>query len=96
MSKLICSQLWKKNPFTIVSSVQVHILIMEKKLLVEKLWNTKKDATECNNEDSENKELPFSKNNFLNATSMKTSTEAVTESLDKSFQAGIPFGSFLL
>lgn len=70
--------------------------MMEKKLLVEKLWNTKKDATECNNEDSENKELPFSENNFLNATSMKTSTEAVTESLDKSFQAGIPFGSFLL
>ncbi|CAL8095697.1 unnamed protein product [Prunus armeniaca] len=69
---------------------QVHVLMMDKKLLVEKLWNTKKDATECNNEDSENKELPFSKNNFLNTTSMKTSTEAMTESLDKSFQVDEP------
>ncbi|CAB4285910.1 unnamed protein product [Prunus armeniaca] len=31
---------------------QVHVLMMDKKLLVEKLWNTKKDATECNNEDN--------------------------------------------
>lgn len=61
--------------------------------MLEKLWNTKKDAsvTGCNNEDSDNKEVPFLKNNITNATSIKTSMEAVTESSNKSFQAGIPF-----
>lgn len=65
---------------------------MEKKLLVEKLWDAKNNAsvTGCNNEDGDNKELPFFKNDFSNATSLKPSVEAVTESLDKSFQAGIP------
>ncbi|KAM1517697.1 hypothetical protein ACFX1Z_020753 [Malus domestica] len=66
---------------------QMHVLTMEKKLLVEKLWNTKKDVTECNNEDIDNKELPPFKCASPNATSIKTSVEDVTDSLDKSFQA---------
>ncbi|CAN6727557.1 unnamed protein product [Malus baccata var. baccata] len=65
---------------------QMHVLTMEKKLLVEKIWNTKKDATECNNKDIDNKELPSFKCNPPSATSIKTSVEDVTYSLDKSFQ----------
>ena len=62
---------------------------MDKKLLVEKLWDAKNIASVngCNNEDGDNKELPILKNN---ATSIKTSGEAMTKSLDKSSQAGIP------
>lgn len=62
---------------------------MEKKLLVEKLWDAKNNAsiTGCNNEDSDNKELPFFKNDVSNAASLKTSVEAVTR---ESSQAGIP------
>ncbi|CAN6550372.1 unnamed protein product [Malus baccata var. baccata] len=67
---------------------QMHVLTMEKKLLVEKIWNTEKDATECNNKDIDNKELPSFKCNPPSATSIKTSVEDVTYSLDKSFQAG--------
>ncbi|XP_008389359.2 WPP domain-interacting tail-anchored protein 2-like isoform X2 [Malus sylvestris] len=67
---------------------QMHVLTMEKKLLVEKIWNTKKDATECNNKDIDNKELPSFKCNPPSATSIKTPVEDVTYSLDKSFQAG--------
>ncbi|KAM1214648.1 hypothetical protein ACFX2I_011151 [Malus domestica] len=66
---------------------QMHVLTMEKKLLVEKIWNTKKEATECNNKDIDNKELPSFKCNPPSATSIKTSVEDVTYSLDKSFQA---------
>lgn len=65
---------------------QMHVLTMEKKLLVEKIWNTKKDATECNNKDIDNKELPSFKCNPPSATSIKTPVEDVTYSLDKSFQ----------
>ncbi|KAM1520924.1 hypothetical protein COP1_011271 [Malus domestica] len=65
---------------------QMHVLTMEKKLLVEKIWNTKKEATECNNKDIDNKELPSFKCNPPSATSIKTSVEDVTYSLDKSFQ----------
>ncbi|CAN6550371.1 unnamed protein product [Malus baccata var. baccata] len=65
---------------------QMHVLTMEKKLLVEKIWNTEKDATECNNKDIDNKELPSFKCNPPSATSIKTSVEDVTYSLDKSFQ----------
>ena len=67
----------------------MHVLTMEKKLLVEKIWNTKKDATECNNKDIDNKDLLSFKCNPPSATSIKTSVEDVTYSLDKSFQAGI-------
>ncbi|XP_009355657.2 WPP domain-interacting tail-anchored protein 2 isoform X1 [Pyrus x bretschneideri] len=69
---------------------QMQVLTMEKKFLVEKLWNTKKDATECNNEDIDNKELPPFKCTSPNATSIKTSVEDVTDSLDKSFQVDEP------
>ncbi|KAM5567530.1 WPP domain-interacting tail-anchored protein 2 [Rosa sericea] len=67
---------------------QLHVLTMEKQLLVEKLRDTKNIAsvTGCNNEDGDNKELPFFKYGVSNATSIKTSVEAVTESLDKSSQ----------
>ncbi|KAM0987008.1 hypothetical protein ACFX2G_011374 [Malus domestica] len=65
---------------------QMHVLTMEKKLLVEKIWNTKKEATECNNKDIDNKELPSFKCNPPSSTSIKTSVEDVTYSLDKSFQ----------
>lgn len=73
--------------------VQLNGLTMEKKLLVEKLWDAKNitSVTGCNNEDGDSKELPFLNNGVSNATSIKTSVEAVTESLDKSSQAGIPF-----
>ncbi|XP_050372154.1 WPP domain-interacting tail-anchored protein 2 isoform X2 [Argentina anserina] len=69
---------------------QLHVLAMEKQLLVEKLWDAKNIApvTGCNNEDSDNKELPFLKKDVSNATSIQTSAEVVTESLDKSSQAG--------
>lgn len=59
---------------------QLHVLTMDKKLLVEKLWDAKNNAfvTGCNNEDGDNKELPFFKNDVSNATFLKTSVEAVT------------------
>ncbi|KAL6186685.1 hypothetical protein ACLB2K_042805 [Fragaria x ananassa] len=67
---------------------QLNGLTMEKKLLVEKLWDAKNitSVTGCNNEDGDSKELPFLNNGVSNATSIKTSVEAVTESLDKSSQ----------
>ncbi|XP_048428094.1 WPP domain-interacting tail-anchored protein 2 isoform X2 [Pyrus x bretschneideri] len=65
---------------------QMHALTMNKKLLVEKIWNTKKDATECNNKHIDNNELPSFQCNPPSATSIKTSVEDVTYSLDKSFQ----------
>lgn len=59
---------------------QLHVLTMDKKLLVEKLWDAKNNAfvTGYNNEDGDNKELPFFKNDVSNATFLKTSVEAVT------------------
>jgi hypothetical protein len=62
---------------------------MDKKLLAEKLWDAKNNAsvTGCNNKDGDNKELPFFKNDVSNATYLRTSVEAVTRECS---QAGIP------
>jgi hypothetical protein len=69
-----------------IFSVQLNNLTKDNTILVEKLRISK---IMYNNIDDDNKEILFSKNDPISATSAKTYEEAVTGSLDKSLQAGI-------
>lgn len=76
-----------------ICSVQLNNLTKENTILVEKLRVAK---IMYNNIDGDNNEILFSKNDAISATCAKTYEEAVTGSLDKSFQAGIPWIFFNL
>lgn len=77
------------------------MLTKENKAFAEKLGYPVKTASmRCNNEeeetddeeeddDDDEKELPSFENNLSNSSCAKSSLEAVTDSIGKSFQAGI-------
>ena len=85
-----------------ICSVQLNNLTKENTILVEKLlckyyiFILRIAKIMYNNIDGDNKEILFSKNDAINATCAKTYEEAVTGSLDKSLQAGIPWIFFNL
>ena len=76
-----------------ICSVQLNNLTKDNTILVDKLRIAK---IMYNNIDGANKEILFSNNDAISATCAKTYEEAITGSLDKSLQAGIPWIFFNL